>query len=344
MDTITTVDRTSASRALVAAATIAASAPSVHNTQPWRWRIDGDAADLYADSHRQLHIADPERRLLILSCGVVLNHFCVALAAAGIAVDVVRLSDPDDADRATGATADGGDADHLARITVSGRIPVTDAAIRLCNAMKIRHSDRRPLCDEPLPPNTITAMRAMATTFGVGLHLMDRSQIIELASATSRAQDDEIDDPAARAELDLWTDPRRPAGAGVPDATIPERKVETTVPMREFGRDGSLVIPDGHDNAAAYLLLYGLAEQPQSWLRAGEALSAVWLTATEHMVSVLPLSAAVESPATRQSLHRMLAWIGYPYLALRLGIADANLPAAANTPRLAAETNIEVLS
>lgn len=343
MDTIITIDRAAATRALIAAATVAASAPSVHNTQPWRWCIDGDVADLYADTRRQLHIADPERRLLILSCGAVLNHFCIALAAAGIAVDVVRLADPNDPDHATGALAGAGDPDHLARITVSGRIPVSDAAVRLCDAMKVRHADRRPLCDEPLPPNTITSMRAMAATFGVGLHLLDRNQIIELASATSRSQNDEIDDPAARAELDRWTDPRRPAGAGVPDASIPEREVATTVPMREFGHDGSLAIPDGHDNAATYLLLYGLVEQPRSWLRAGEALSAVWLTATQHLVSLLPLSAAVESPATRQSLHRLLAWIGYPYLALRLGVADVNLPAAATTPRLAADTNIEVV-
>ena len=93
-------------------------------------------------------------------------------------------------------------------------------------------------------------------------------------------------------------------------------------------------MPGGHDNAATYVILYGLAEQPRSWLRAGEALSAIWLTATEHEIALLPMSAAIESPATRQELHRILAGLGYPYLVLRLGIADPNLPAIPRTPRL----------
>jgi hypothetical protein len=29
-------------------------APSVHNTQPWRWRLGGDVIDLFADVGRQL--------------------------------------------------------------------------------------------------------------------------------------------------------------------------------------------------------------------------------------------------------------------------------------------------
>jgi nitroreductase len=341
MDTMTTIDRASATRALVAATTAAALAPSVHNTQPWRWRIDGAVADLYADTRRQLRIADPDGRLLTLSCGAVLNEACVALAAAGVAIDVVRIPDPDDGDHTTILT--GGGSDHLARITVTGRVPVTEATLRLYKTAEIRRADRRPLLDEALSAAAITALRVTAATFGIGLHQLTRDQAIELASATSRSQHDEVKDLAAHAELDAWTDPRRPAGAGVPNATIPDRDVPTTVPMRDFGHVGSLNIPAGHDNAATYVILYGLAEQPRSWLRAGEALDAIWLTATEHMIALLPLSAAVESPATRQQLHRILSGLGYPYVALRLGIADPNLPTLARTPRLPAEANIEVL-
>ena len=33
---------------------VAARAPSVHNTQPWRFAVTGDAIELYADASRQL--------------------------------------------------------------------------------------------------------------------------------------------------------------------------------------------------------------------------------------------------------------------------------------------------
>jgi hypothetical protein len=76
-------------------------------------------------------------------------------------------------------------------------------------------------------------------------------------------------------------------------------------------------------------------------LRAGEALSAGWLTATERGVSVLPHSAPIEVIATRQAMRAMIASIGYPYLVLRLGAID---PAEAGPPhasRLPAEQIIE---
>jgi hypothetical protein len=340
--TITTIDRAGATRVLVAAATDAALAPSIHNTQPWRWRIDGGVADLYADTRRQLSVADPDRRLLTLSCGAALNQACVALAAAGVAVDVTRLADPDDSDHSAGRMPGPADPDHLARITVTGRTPVTETAVRLYQSAEDRFTDRRPLLDEALSDEAVAALRATAGTFGIALKSLTRAQVIDLASATSQAQDGQIDDAAANTELDAWTGTHRPADAGIPDANIPDRPVPTTVPMRDFGHLGSLAVPAGHDNAATYMILYGLAEQPRSWLRAGEALSAIWLTATEHQIALLPLSAAVESPATRQRLHRILAGLGYPYLALRLGIADPNLPRMPRTPRLSAAATIDV--
>jgi hypothetical protein len=338
--TTTMIDRSAATRALVAAVTDAALAPSVHNTQPWHWRIQGGTADLYADGRRELPVTDPDRRLLTLSCGAALHQAGVALAAAGIACDVIRVADPDDADHHPAAVT--GDPDHFATITVTGRIPVTEAAVRLYKTAEMRRSDRRPLLDEPISAPSFAALRATAAGFGIDLHPLTRGQVIELASATSRSQDSEVRDPATRTELDAWST-HRPDGAGVPDANIPDRAVPTTVPMRDFGHVGTLPVPDGHDNAATYAILYGLTEQPRSWLRAGEALSAVWLTATEHEIALLPMSAAIESPATRRELHRILSGLGYPYLVLRLGIADANLPIVPRTPRLPAAATIEIL-
>ena len=70
--------------------TKACRAPSVHNSQPWRWRVDGDHVTLLADRTRQLMRADPEGRDLVLSCGAALHHFRVAAAAEGYRPRVVR--------------------------------------------------------------------------------------------------------------------------------------------------------------------------------------------------------------------------------------------------------------
>ena len=75
---------------------LACRAPSVHNSQPWRWRVVDDATiELYADRRRQLQVSDPSGRNLALSCGAALHHAFVAAQALGLtaAVDLMPSRD-----------------------------------------------------------------------------------------------------------------------------------------------------------------------------------------------------------------------------------------------------------
>lgn len=314
---------------LAAAAISAGAAPSIHNTQPWHWRIHDGVADLYAVPARQLLASDPERRMLLVSCGAALDHACVGLAAEGVSIDVVRFPQP-------------ANPDLLATVSVTGRIPVTPAAIRLVQTIAIRHTDRRPLLDEPLTPSAVTALRDAVAASGAGIDVLNRDQVIELAAAIARSQADEMSDDEVRAELHTWTGGQHPLGTGVPDSVIPDRPLQTTVPSRDFGHVGALPVATTHDAAASYAILYGVDDDPRAWLRAGEALSALWLAATEWSVAVLPLSAAVETAHARHALRRILSGVGYPYLAVRLGIADPQQGSITRTPRLPASETVDV--
>jgi nitroreductase len=322
------IDATPASAAALAeAATAAGYAPSIHNTQPWRWRVQPDRLELFADRSRQLAATDPQGQLMVLSCGTALHHARVALAAEGWAAQVLHLPDP-------------GEPDLLARIVVTGRIPVTTEAMRLVQAMQIRHTDRRPVSDEPVSTAAVDAIIAAAAGAG-RLHVLTSDQMLNLAAAATRAAAAEEEDPEIREELAYWTSRGRSEGLGVPTDVLPERAPQTTVPARDFGRPGTLPVGPGHDRAAVYALLFGEDDEPESWLRAGEALSAAWLTATELGVSVVPLSGVIEVPGTRQTLRGMLAGLGYPYLVLRLGRADPEHAGPPRTPRLPATQLID---
>jgi nitroreductase len=318
-------------QALASAAEAAGAAPSIHNTQPWHWRVHDGVADLFADPRRQLVASDPDRRLLILSCGMALHHACIALAAEGMAVDVDRIPDP-------------GNVDHLATVSITGSTPVTPAAMRLVQTAEIRHTDRRPLLDEPVPPAALAALHSTIVTSPVRLDVLNRDQIIELAAATDRSQSNEINDDEVRAELQAWTTGEHPDGTGISDASIPDRPLQTTVASRDFGHAGTLPTSSTHDSAASYAILYGSNDDPRAWLEAGEAFSALWLTATELSIAVLPLSAAIETAAQRHALRRILGGVGYPYLAMRLGIADPDQASLPHTPRLAASKTVDVIT
>jgi hypothetical protein len=322
-------DRTP-SAALAAAARLAGLAPSIHNTQPWRWRVTGSALQLWAVRDRQLPITDPLGRMLTISCGAALHHARIALAAEGWQVAVHRLPDP-------------AQPDLLAEATVRHRIEVTPEAVRLLQTTRVRRTDRRPVTDIPVDPEAIEHLRRVAEREGARLHILRRDEVIELAGAASRAQRVEGLDPAWSEELAYWAGGERRHGLGVPDASIPSQPPPTTVPDRDFGATGTLPIWPGHDREAVYAILYGDEDTSLAWLRAGEALSAVWLEAMPRGLTVLPLSAAIEVPQTRSVLQRMLAGLGQPFLALRVGVGDAEHVGPPPTPRLPAEQTVEIV-
>lgn len=306
--------------ALTKAAAIAGYAPSVHNTQPWRWTVLADRMELSAVRDRQLAAVDPDGRLLMISCGAALHHVRTALAAAGWECVVDRLPDPRRPDL-------------LAVLVPTTHRTPDPAAMRLVQTIEMRHTDRRPLSDEALPDDVLAAVVEAVDAQGTRLHVLPADQVYDLAMAEERAGAAEQGDEATRQELAGWVG--RGDGLGVPAYTLPDRAPQTTVPERDFGQQGTLPVTAGHDRAATYALVYGDGDEPLWWLRAGEALSAAWLTATRLGASLLPLSAAVEVPATRVALRRLIAQLGWPYLVVRLGIADAGHAGPVHAPRLA---------
>ena len=129
---------------------LASRAPSVHNTQPWRWRLDAASVRLYSDESRQLPNTDPDGRDLILSCGAALHHCVVALAAVGWRSKVTRLPNPTDPR-------------HLATIELSPH-PADSVDIALAAAIPRRRTDRRYYSCWPVPVGDVALMAARAAT------------------------------------------------------------------------------------------------------------------------------------------------------------------------------------
>ncbi|MCA2213990.1 Acg family FMN-binding oxidoreductase [Jidongwangia harbinensis] len=312
-------------QALMQAADAARHAPSIHNTQPWRWVVRADTLELHAATRRQLRTGDPEGRMMLLSCGTALHHARVALAADGWTHRV---------DRPAG--------EPLAVIRAEAHGATDLAAVRLVQMMRVRRTDRRTVTEEPLTDDAVQPLIAAAGTAGIRTHVLNSDQVIELAVLVEQAQKAQAGDDDLRSETADWVGGDRPAGTGIPGSAIPAEPPQTTVAEREFPAPGTLRAGAGHDTAATYAVLYGAGDEPGDWLRAGEALSALWLTAAGNTVTVLPISSPVEVPFTRQALRHMLGDLGFPYLVVRLGHGDPEHAGPAPTPRLDAGQVVEV--
>jgi hypothetical protein len=308
---------------LYEAASVACLAPSIANTQPWRWRIHGDILELRADRSRQLTIADPQGRLLMVSCGAALHHATIVLAVLGSAVTVQRLGDPDDPDL-------------LARLTLTGSHQVTAEDMRLHHALRTRRTDRRPFLGlAPLPGEVIDLLCKASDPFDVTAHEFDAQQIGFLALAARSAATAENQDAAYRQEAATWTRRDPSARDGVPPASA-VAQVARAVTIRDLAPGGTpgLAPGTGDDRHTTYLALSTTHDTAADWLRTGEAASAVLLTAATLGVATSVMSDVVEVPGARALLRTVVQPGGYPQLTLRAGVNESapQIPAPARRP------------
>jgi nitroreductase len=300
-------------QALREAAEKALAAPSIFNTQPWRWQISDGTLRLWADRERQLLVADPDARMLTISCGVALHHARVALAAAGHQSVVRRLPDL-------------GDPDLLAEIRIAGRHTPTDSEVRLQEAIRLRHTDRRAF-SQGVPVEAVPALIDAAESQQAHLHLIRPEEVATLALAAVRADAIQLSDGDYRRELIRWTHRPQWSNDGVPTSTAVER-APRAVPVRDFAPFGQPAMPAGpySDVGAQYAVFFTDEDGPADWIQAGEALSAVLLTATSLGLSTAPISDVTELAVTREQLRHLLADIGVPQLAVRIGQAPPGAP------------------
>ncbi len=304
---------------LHAALSLAARAPSVHNSQPWRWRIGDQSLHLYAVPELQLPRTDPDGRDLMLSCGTVLNHCVVALAALGWQAKIHRFPNP--ADR-----------DHLASVTLGPSRP-TETDIALAAAIPRRRTDRRIYSSWPVPRGDIALMGARAARAGTLLRQIEATEALNAAVAKSVRQH-ATDDGYAR-ELTEWSG-RYASTAGVPARNTPPSDPTATPPGRVFAGT-ALAQPVDVTPDADRGVLVGLgtaADDDIARLRAGEATSLVLLTATALGLASCPITEPLEVAETRQDLAaEVFGASAFPQMLLRIGWASLNADPLPSTPR-----------
>jgi len=302
-----------------AALELAVRAPSIHNSQPWRWRVADGSVHLYVDPVRQLPLVDPARRGMLLSCGVALQHFTVALSALGWATTVHRFPNP-------------ADPDHLASVEFGGSA-TGDGDIALAAAIPNRRTDRRWFSSWPVPSGDVAALAAQAARAGVMLRRVKNSE--ELAALVTLAVREHISDPAYLAELAMWSG-RHGSVAGVParNAARPEKVGAFTA--RVFANPVLSQSSGVHarDDAGVVVVLATATDDHVALLQAGEATGVVLLSATAMGLASCPLTEPLEIPAIRAEVRtKLLGGQGFPQMLLRLGWAAVNADPLPMTPR-----------
>ncbi|MFD5538734.1 Acg family FMN-binding oxidoreductase [Streptomyces sp. NPDC127079] len=304
--------------ALVADAT---TAPSLHNAQPWSFRyLAADAVlRLYADPSRALPHTDPDARGLHMGCGAALFNLRVAACAAGWAPVVRPLPDP--ADPAL-----------LAEVTLDATAPADPALAALYPALPRRHSSRRPFSERPIPAGLRERLCEAADAEDAQLVFPGTWHVQELLELVQDAEGREAVDPDLRAETAHWvrSGPAggSPASDGIPVEALGPSRYGPATAVRDFaaghavpGRGWAVFERNPH------LALLGTGRDgPADWLRAGQALERVLLTATDGGLVASMVSQTLEWPELRRVTRDPGSGMAHVQMVIRLGYGPLGHP------------------
>ena len=298
---------------------VAARAPSVHNTQPWRFKICEQAIELYADGSRQLR-TDPVGREMLISCGAALYGLRLAVRSLGHEPQVELFPEPG---RPLSPPAG---LRLLARVRLGPVSPLNPAERKMLDAVPHRHTHRGPFEPVPLPAGLLPDLQADAIAEGATLAVVDlepaRPKLAAIFATAVRGQDL---DPVARAEIVRWT---REEGSqsrdGVPAHAFPARpgRKPGWVPERDFDLGRGLGLqPDGGSAAAVTTVLVTAGDSEEDWLRAGQALNRLLLHAASQWSFARLQTQPLQAAAARTLIRSRLALPGAPQLLLQFGVS-----------------------
>jgi hypothetical protein len=297
-------------------------APSGHNTQPWTFKIVGDEVELYADRMRALPVVDPDDRELIMSCGAALFHLRVAMRHFGRTPIIHTFPDLDDADL-------------LAFVRMGPNMDPTAEDERLFRAISTRHTNRQVFEDTPIPDADQRVLCEAAEQEGAQLHLFEAdAEKGELATLIARADRIQASDPSFRRELAAWIHPNRSKSRdGIPGYAQGKSDLESLAGpfvVRTFDWGSGQAAKDRQlaEGSALLAVLTTEDDQVTDWLRAGQALDRVLLTARADDIQASFLNQPIEVPALRNDVATMVE-TGVPQIILRMGYG----PPARPTPR-----------
>jgi hypothetical protein len=301
-----------------AAVEAAVLAPSMHNSQPWLFRLGQDCVDVLVDAERRLPVSDATGWASRVGCGAALFNLRLALAVEGMPAVVRVQPDPDDPQ-------------VLARLTPDRPRPALPVEGRLYRAIWRRHSNRAPFLDKPVPVAARSELIAAARAEHGSLNLLIGPVAVELAAEMVRVADQALRrDDGYQAELAAWTRRDRDraaggltAGDGVPTAAGgPAPQPHELLARRDFG-GRELAGHRDYEREPLLAVIGTTGDWPADQVQAGQVLQRVLLTAADLGLAASMFSQPIEVPGIRAQLRRALTHQDTPQMLLRFGYATS---------------------
>jgi nitroreductase len=288
----------------------AAAAPSIHNTQPWQFTVVADdLLEVHADPDRALWVSDPRARALYMSCGAALFNIKTAIRMTGFNPLVWPLPHPEFSPLV------------LAAVQAEPGRPPTFAEREMYEAIWQRHTNRNPFTSEAIAEPMLSALEQAAGFEFATLRLLPSTEAAVVLELAAEASAELADDVEHRIELQKWIGTTS-ATDGIPAEALPSQPSRRTAPVRGDLAAASVAVtrPAGdYEEFPQLAVLTTARDEPADWLRAGQALQRVLLTATVHGLSASFLYQSIELRDMRGDAAPPWPFPENPQIVIRLG-------------------------
>jgi nitroreductase len=288
-------------------------APSIHNTQPWRFEVQGPVIDVLLDEERTLPLEDASGRAAHIGIGAAALNVRVAAAMLGHESRLAVHPDP-------------ARPQVTARVFLFGRNTPIAGLSSLYGEVTRRHTYRGPLLDHPIPAQVQRQLDTAAHNEGARLHWLDAASRSGLRTLLRQTDNLDLHDEDRLHERHSWIGGDR-SHDGVPQNALGPSPVRPAL-VRDLdaGFNNAQRSQAVFETDPDIVVLTTRDEDPTGWVRAGAALQRVLLTATSYDLAASFLDQLLERPGPRYQIRELLGGRAWPQMVIRIGYPAQSVP------------------
>ena len=289
----------------------AVKAPSGHNTQPWKFRQNESAVEIYPDFDRRLPVVDPDDRELFVSLGCAVENLCLAAQTKGYK-SAVSVGD-------TGV------------VTVSLAEEAGVKPSPLFNQIDVRQTNRSVYTGEEIALDALRKLQSVCSEKGISVHYYARQtkQFNDIEQYVFQGNTNQMQKEAFKAELKIWMrfnkkhqdqtlDGLSYAVFGAPN--VPRWMAEPIMSMAINAKTQNKADREKIASASHLVLFTTRENSRREWVDLGRTLQRFLLTAAELGVAHAYLNQPNEEAEIASEMTRTLGLAGeYPTILLRIG-------------------------
>ena len=292
----------------------AVKAPSGHNTQPWRFRQNESAVEVYPDFDRRLPVVDPDDRELFVSLGCATENLCLAAQNIGYESSVAV-----------------GDTGVIAVALTEGADVKSNP---LFEQIDLRQTNRSIYTGEEIALDALRKLQSVCSEKGISIHYYARQtkQFNDIEQYVLQGNTRQMQNESFKAELKSWMrfnkkhqdqtlDGLSYAVFGAPN--VPRWMAEPIMSMAINAKTQNKADREKIDSASHLVLFTTRENSRREWVDLGRTLQRFLLTATELGISHAYLNQPNEEAEIVAEMAKTLDLDGeYPTVLLRVGYGE----------------------